>query len=551
MRVLNVSIGRVRTVQIAGEEVRTAYVKDPIAPPWTIGPDGVAGDERAVHPDKLYAFARTGYDYWRGELGGEGWADGFFGENLTLDQLDEEELRIGDVFAIGEQVQLEVVGARNPCLKLAWRLNQPRSFQRVFALSRHTGVYLGVLTPGAIEPHDVLRRVTHDPTMPSVADVADFIASHHPVPLQKLQRLLAFRRLSLTNRLLLSAKLHAAEQAADAVEDRWRGWRPFRIDRVVEEAPDIRSVYLRATDDAPLCQPRPGQFVNVRMPGVTRSWSLSAYAPVMNEYRLTVRRQTGAGSSWIHAATPGSTVELRAPTGNFALDTGCFRPVVLVAAGIGITPLLAMLQAHVARPRAPLIHLIYGARTPNDVAFRAELDAIAAAHENVRITYVYSRAGAAPSRITPDLVIETIAGLHVLLDGRRIDLPWFESDIYLCGPDRFCADLRDAFVARGANPDHLFSELFSAAATTASTVDVAEITFRRSGATATWRADEDLSLLELAESVGVQIDNECRAGTCLRCKSDLVAGGTTAELGDGTTLLCIARPAQASVVLDV
>lgn len=562
MRLLNVSIGRVRTVQIAGAEVRTAYVKAPIAAPWTITPDGVAGDERAVHPDKLYAFARTGYAHWAAHLGVDrtAWPDGFFGENLTLDQLDEEQLRIGDVFAIGDTVRVMVVGARNPCIKLAWHLGQPRSFQRVFALSRRTGVYLAVVAPGTVAAGDEVRRIAHDPSMPSIADVADFINSHHAVPLEPLRRLLAFDGLSQTNRLLLSSKLEAAERAAAVERGLWPGWRRFVIDRVVAETPQIRSVHLRAADGERLCQPRPGQFVTVRMEDaevgtVTRPWSLSAHGDAMDEYRLTVRRQSGPGSAWIHRAEPGASVELRAPAGQFTLDTGCFRPVVLVGAGIGITPLLAMLQAHVARRQAPLVHLIYGVRTPADLAFRDEIEAIRTAHPDVRVTYVFSRAdvpGHPTGRITTSLVIDTLTDLHVVLEGgRRIDLPWFESDIYLCGPDEFCTSLRDGFIAAGANPDHLFFEHFTTApATDAACESEVEIRFARSKVTATWRPDDDLTLLELAEREGIEIAQDCRAGTCLSCATRIEDGSTTSMLDAGRTLLCVARPVSARVVLD-
>src|SRR6202453_4971183 len=100
MKLLNFSTGRVQTVQINGEPVRTAHMKRPCKEPWLVTESGPVEDERAVHPDKIYAYARTGYRYW-GEylkVDTSAWADGFFGENLTFDIMDEDELRVGDVF---------------------------------------------------------------------------------------------------------------------------------------------------------------------------------------------------------------------------------------------------------------------------------------------------------------------------------------------------------------------------------------------------------------------------------------------------------------------
>lgn len=560
MKLLNFSIGQVQTVQVGHEVLRTAHIKAPVAEPWVITENGARGDERAVHPDKLYAFAKTGYDHWGRHLRIDPakWPDGFFGENLTLDTLDEDDVRVGDVFALGDEVRLVVAGARNPCLKLAWRLAQPRSFQKTFALSRNTGVYLGVVATGQVRPGDALHRIHHDPTMPSVADVCAFVASHDAPPLEPLQRLLAFDGLSQTNRLLLGAKLDAAERAADKVEGRWRGWRRFTIDRIVEEAPEIRSFHLKPADGEPICQPRPGQFVSVRMASedggmIQRSWSLSAFAHDMASYRLTVRRQTGPGSNWLHRAGIGAQVGLRAPTGGFHIDMGGFRPVVLIAAGIGVTPLLAMIQAHLARPQAAAIHLVYGARTPEEAAFRAELDALAAAHPHFGVSYVYSRsdAGAAPrGRITPDLVIDLLPDLHVVVAGHSVEIAWSECAMYICGPGDFCGTLKEAFVARGGNPDLIFVELFTAPEAGAAGVEEAEVRFLRSGVSARWSEDEDLTLLELAERAGVEIESDCRAGACLSCRTGIVEGGATVTMEDGAALLCIGRPNSPVLVLD-
>jgi ferredoxin-NADP reductase/MOSC domain-containing protein YiiM len=561
LKLLNFSIGRVQTIMLGTTSVKTAHVKAPVCEPWVITENGAQDDQRAVHPDKIYAYARAGYDYWGKYLNLDpiAWPDGFFGENLTFDVLDEADLRVGDIFAIGEKVRLIVAGPRNPCAKLAWRLGQPPTFQKIFAQSGHTGVYFGVLNTGTVRPGDIARRLHNDPTMPNLIEVAHFAASHSTPPLEPLKRLLAFENLSQTLRHILQAKLGVAERAAAFAEGRWRGWRPFTIGRIVEEAPEIRSFYLVPDDGERLCRPRPGQFVAVRMKGargetITRSWSLSAFAHEMDSYRLTVRRQQGPGSNWLHDAELGATVLLRAPAGEFVLDLGGFRPVVLIAAGIGITPLLAMLHAHLARgPSAPPVHLIYGARTPVEVAFRAELAGLAAGHPNLHITYIYSRseaAGRPAGRITPDLLVEVLADLYVMLGEQRIALPWSEHDAYICGPGNFGRDIKNEFVARGANADCIFVELFSAPEMESSELETAEIRFTRSGITRTWSAAYDFTLLELAEQAGIEIQSDCRSGSCLTCKTAVIDGETTAGTGDGSALPCIGRPKTPFLALD-
>jgi len=213
-----------------------------------------------------------------------------------------------------------------------------------------------------------------------------------------------------------------------------------------------------------------------------------------------------------------------------------------------------VLQAHVARGAdAPPAYLVYGVRTPADVVFREELKAIAASNANVEVHYIYSRSdeGNRPAgRITTDLLLQLLSGLYVTFGGRRIELPWYESDVYLCGPGDFCQRTKNELVARGANADHIFVELFSAATTETTELETAQIRFQRSRITCRWHADDDFTLLELAEQAGVEVENDCRAGSCLSCRTRIIEGEITAELGDGSGLLCVGRPKTAIVTLD-
>jgi ferredoxin-NADP reductase len=274
----------------------------------------------------------------------------------------------------------------------------------------------------------------------------------------------------------------------------------------------------------------------------------------MTHYRLTVRREQGPGSRWIHGCAMGNSVLLRAPSGDFTLDAGGFRPVVLIATGIGITPLLAMVHAHLARgPTGIPIYLIYGARTPADQAFRDELAALAAVHPVLHITYAYSRAhheGRRAARITVDEVRAVLGDLHIMLGQHRVDQPWFENDTYLCGPADFCRELKEALVARGGNADRIRYEIFSAQPVLETWLDEAEIHFARTKATGHWRADDDISVLEVAERLGIAVQSDCREGRCLTCRTRILEGEVTSMLPDGYGLLCISRPKTPRLVVD-
>lgn len=143
-----------------------------------------------------------------------------------------------------------------------------------------------------------------------------------------------------------------------------------------------------------------------------------------------------------------------------------------------------------------------------------------------------------------------LQGVEVEIDGHRHSLPWFETAIYLCGPGDFCRSLKDGLVARGGNANTIYQELFSAPVA-AATVDEARVAFAASALTARWTSAEDFTLLELAEQQGLDVPSSCRSGTCLTCRTAVIDGTTTADLGDGTCLPCIARPASPDLRLQI
>ena len=300
MRLVSFNTGIIRPQIIDGEVVRTAHVKSPEAQPWIITPSGAAGDQVAVHSDHLYAFDRAGYDHWAQELGvaRRSWPDGHFAENLTLDTLDQSQLRVGDHYRVGEAT-IVVTGPRVPCWKLTWRLGQPKSFMRRFRLSGRSGAYFGVVRPGRVRPEDRLVLIGRDEGAPTVAELSRLCDSGTRITAYErtvINVALASNHLSATVRGTLDLKVAALERDGGASAPGWPGWRPFEIGRVVHETADTASFHLRPADGGRLPGFRAGQHVVARLnqPSgrpIVRTWSLSSYASHPDTYRITVRRR--------------------------------------------------------------------------------------------------------------------------------------------------------------------------------------------------------------------------------------------------------------------
>lgn len=578
MRLLNFSVGRVQTQTMFGEAVPTAMVKAPVPRPWMIGPDGPVGNEKALHVDHLFVYARTQYSYWAAVFGVDParWPDGFFGENLTLDEMDEATLRLGDVYAVGPEVKIVVAGPRTPCWKVAWRLEQPMSILKQMALSGHTGTYFSVLEPGEVHPGAELTLVHREPDAPTVSDIAQMCSAEAVPPAERVRQTLAHPGLSGIVRVVLEARLAMAERAEQHSPERWKGWREFTVTRTVERTAEITSFTLTPTDRGPLPRTRAGQFVSVRLPSadqmpVIRSWTLSrADTAPANSLEITVKHvASGSGSTALRrAARAGATLGVRAPTGRFLLDEGTFKPTVLIAAGIGITPMRAMIHAHLARGQAaPPLWLLYGARNTEHQAFRTEFDELFTTHDHLHVRHFFSQPSCADhpgvdyhhrGRITAQAVIATLADNYLGSRENPLKVPWYEAKFYVCGPQDFCHTLRDDLISAGAADDHVVVEAFSgtpsgADSPTEQAITHATINFRKSRVVTDWIAAEGNSLLDLAGDHGITIASDCRSGICNSCRTRVIRGSLTHEQRHDThtsATLCTAQPCTPEIVLD-
>lgn len=362
------------------------------------------------------------------------------------------------------------------------------------------------------------------------------------------------------------------------------GWFTLRVVATRDEAPGIRSFHFERADGAPLPRHDGGQHLTLRipMPGeaapLVRSYTLSDAAGGPT-WRISVKRG-GQGSSRLHDTLQvGSRIEARGPGGNFRLDRDGARPVAMLSAGIGITPMLAMLRERAAAShnRAPRVVFFHGARHAADRPFVDELADCVRRDPTLTVHLFDSQ----PSPAGDDGHHAGRLGIDAL---RRL-LPFDTYDFHICGPSAFMTEMVEGLRALDVPEARIHYEAFgpssvprrartpavadepAAAVAEAPAAQVVSATsavveFRRSGVTADW-SPSDGSLLELAEARGIDALSSCRVGACGTCTVRVLEGGVCypqppgADVGPGEALACVAQPAcaagdaPASVVLDL
>ncbi|WP_446741968.1 MOSC domain-containing protein [Silvibacterium acidisoli] len=193
--IASINIGKIREFPLAGNIVRTAFFKDPVNRKIEAGPLGLSGDEQAdptVHGgwDKaVYAYPGEHYPSWERTLGKDRLSWGSFGENLTIQGLTEEQVYIGDTFAIGDAL-LQVTQPRSPCYKLQIRFDRPDAVA-LFVREGHPGWYFSVLKSGSISPGDLVSLTDRKQEAITIADVwaLSFKRQARPVTLQQIEAL--------------------------------------------------------------------------------------------------------------------------------------------------------------------------------------------------------------------------------------------------------------------------------------------------------------------------------------------------------------------------
>lgn len=359
-----------------------------------------------------------------------------------------------------------------------------------------------------------------------------------------------------------------AEQRMQQVQ-RQRQWLSWRVVRMEQESRDIRSFYLAPGEPVPFA---PGQHLPVRIPQgdaapLVRTYSLSC-APSDGFVRISVKAQGPASRHLHERIVVGDLLEVRLPMGNFILNSESQRPIVLVAAGVGITPLIAMLRAQLASPMPRRIHLFHGARSLADLPFQQEL---AGLRQQAGELLSVHRSLSQPEA-------DAVAGRDYEHTGRlgieqiKATLALDDYDFYLCGPASFTQDIYDGLRTVNVPDGRIHAEAFGPSTLRRHTdgdrpvlqqppaaSEPVPVYFAASAKEARWTPGAG-SLLELAEARGLSPDFSCRGGSCGTCKTRLVSGqvhypNPPAEMPEsGTVLICCAVPAQAQergLVLDL
>jgi len=580
MKLLSVNVSLPKDITYRGKTVSTGIFKEPVNARVGVGVLGLNGDgqaDRSVHGGAdmaVYAYPRQHYEFWEAELGRRDLPFGQFGENLTITGISEESTRVGDLFRIGT-VLFEVTQPRIPCYKLAIRMAEEFDFPARFQATGRLGFYFRVREPGDVGAGDTVELIDRDDKSVTIAEFIETYLNYMHEP-DQLTRILASRHLSDSWRGYLEAALRKADPAIGSTG--WTGFRPFLVDRKMAESDDVVSFYLVPADRRPLPAFKPGQYLTFRLnvPShprpLTRTYSLST-GPRSDHYRISVKREPappnrpdltpGLSSNYFHDRVElGTRLSVKAPRGDFHLDPREIGPVVLLSAGVGITPMMSMLEAIVETGSQRPIWFIHGARNGRDQIMGAVARQIATEHDNVRLHVCYSR---------PDP--EDVPGRdydsagHITTDLLQRLLPGADFDFYLCGPEPFMKALHDGLLAWSVPEARIHYEHFGPPnvlkpvrpqphkASPTSGADTPDVSFARAGLTVPWDPSVE-SLLELAELHGLRPDFSCRSGICHTCMSRLIEGSVeySLDIADepdpGNVLICCSTP-RTNVVIDV
>ncbi|MDT0401251.1 MOSC and FAD-binding oxidoreductase domain-containing protein [Streptomyces edwardsiae] len=570
---LSVNVGMPRDVSWQGRTVHTGVWKEPVSGPVMVRRLNIDGDgqgDRAGHGGEQRAvlvYQVQSYRYWQEHFRRNDFVHGEFGENLTVDGLGDAEVCIGDRYAIGE-AEFEVTQPRVTCYRVGMRVGEPE-LPALLVSHHRPGFYMRVIREGHIQAGDPITKTRTGPGPLSVADADALLYLPHRDP-DELRLALSIPALSPGWRNSFHDLLADADRGTAAPGPTWTGFRPLHVDEVVAENSFVTSLYLSSPDGTPLPEVRAGQYLTLRLPSVAqpapvRSYSLSS-TPVDGRYRISVKHEPhGTVSGYLTTrAHPGELLDAAAPRGEFVLTDGS-EPVVLVSAGIGLTPVLAILHELAAHHREREVWWIHGARRPEEHPLTTEahdlVTSLPHGHEHIYYSLAAPRdrhgGGFSYGRLTADILT-------------ALSLP-ADAIAYLCGPAVFMADMRQALESAGIEADRIHVEAFSPLPSTNPGVTPRsavsphqpagapgtgpQVSFARSGISTPF-PDDRRSLLELAEACDVPTRWSCRTGVCHTCATPLLSGTVTYEPEPlespppGEALICCARPDD-DIVLDM
>ncbi len=570
---LSVNVGLPKNVLWQGRTVFTGVFKDPVPGSRRVGKLNIDGDgqgDLAGHGGEqraVFVYQIDSYRYWERELARQDFKYGQFGENFTVDGLADNEVCIGDRYQIGSAI-FEVTQPRVTCYRVGIRMNDARV--PALLVSHHRpGFYFRVLEEGEVQAGDKIVKLLAGPEQMTVADVDALLY----LPGHTRQGLLRALRIPALSpgwqgsfRALLNEEPGSGNAGLTVASPppAWPGFRDLTVTAITRESDSAVSIRLEDPSGAPLPPARPGQYLTLRVQpdkgqrALLRNYSLSG-PPGAAYYRVTVKlERDGVASGYLntHLAV-GDQLDVGAPRGTFILDQ-THVPVLLISAGIGATPVLAMLQALAQERTDREIWWLYGGRDGHEHPFAAETRALLATLPNARAYVFYSRPG-------PD----DVKGRDFDSAGRltapvlaQLEPP-SDAEAYLCGPTAFMDEISAGLAALGFDASRIHTELFGPAPSQTPGIAATParpphppagpaghgptIAFARSDLTIAWNSDY-ASLLELSEACDVPVRWSCRTGVCHTCETALIAGDVdyspdpVEAPAQGSVLICCSQP---------
>ena len=566
---VSVNVGMPKRVPWKNSTILTGIWKMPVAGPVMVRRLNLDGDgqgDRAGHGGEQRAvmvYQMESYRFWREYLARDDLSPGDFGENFTVSGLADDEVCIGDRYRIGD-AEFEVTQPRVTCFRLGIRLSEPQ-MPKLLVSQRRPGFYFRVIKEGQVRAGDDVvrtRRGLHELSV-SAVDALLYLPDRNVGQLRKIVEVPALSagwRQSFRDMLAAHDASGVLTGPPIGTEPGWNGFRALQVTAVHPETSAVVSVWLKARDRSPLPRPRAGQYLTIRVPQAgepapVRSYSISGN-PNGSDYRISVKREErGMVSSWLHAhAAPELVLEVAAPRGDFCLADET-SPLVLISAGIGVTPVLAMLHWLSATGSGREIWWLHTTRNRETHSFAAEIDALIATLPNARQQTIYTQT---QGRLNRAMLVE-------------LGMP-SGAAAYLCGPTDFMAEVRDGLLAAGLDPARVHTETFGALPSIhPGVVDETArkaphpppgpmgsgpaVVFSRSGLTVRWSPDYD-NLLDLADACDIPTRFACRSGVCHLCETEIISGTTTyireplEPPRAGAVLICSAAP-ESDVVLDI
>jgi ferredoxin-NADP reductase/MOSC domain-containing protein YiiM len=575
---LSVNVGMPRDVQWNNRTVHTGIWKYPVDGPVmvrTLNVDGDGQGDKGGHGGEQRAvmvYQVESYRYWEQLLGLEPLEHGAFSENFTVTGMADDEVCVGDRYRVGEAT-FEVTQPRVTCFRVGVRLGQPQ-MPALLVKHRRPGFYLRVIQEGHVGAGDTLELISRGPHALTVAEADGLLYLPDPDinrvrDASDVPALSPAWHQSFIEMLTTHENGTAPPDVQVGREPGWQGFRPLSVTRLVRETDQVLSVELHAQEQgAHLPAPSPGQYLTLQVvgagdPAPVRSYSICSVTH-SGGYRIAVKReQEGLVSSWLHThLSVGETLQAAAPRGVFTLDSRPDNPVVLISAGIGVTPVLAMLHALAATNSRRVVWWLHTARDGRHHAFEAEARELLAQLPNAHTQVYFSRPGPSEDGVIAGPLDDVAIG--------RLPIP-ADATVYTCGPQAFMDRIVSACQSMGITD--VRRELFGSADAInpgivgESTVhhprvpdgepgDGPMVTFSRSGLSAPWAGQGYASLLEFAEACNVPTRWACRSGVCHLCSTPTVSGTVryvNAPLvapPAGEVLLCSCQP-DGPIVLDM